>query len=385
MRGTRLGTVGAAIALGLAAAPAHADDPLPAGVTSADVEHVRHVPIRGGATSAEVVGKRLYVVGWSTLAIFDVSDPADPKPLSEVPLGFQFPHEDVDTNGRVLVLAETTLAGAPPRPADAVPAVARFHVWDVRDPRNPREVATLASNGDRSLTCVFNCAYAYGASGTILDLADPANPRVVGNWGTGKPAARGFDVTEVAPGRVLTATRPMMLLDARDDPLAPALVATGEDNVRTAHATQWPSGGHDRFMLSSVETFGKPRCDADSGPLITWDAASAAAGTIEIVDELRLSNGTAADGRPVANKLACSAHAFDAHPDFRDGGIVALGHFDHGTRFVRVGPDGRMSEVGWFMPTSGQTFQARWASEEVVYGLDLERGIDVLRYTGSTR
>ncbi|MDP9384585.1 MAG: hypothetical protein M3P50_05030 [Actinomycetota bacterium] len=369
-RYARVATVAALAGVVVAAPPAAARSL--DGVTSSNVEHVRNIPINGGATSAAVVGNRLYVVGFSTLAIFDISDPADPVRLSAVPLGLQFPNEDVDTNGKVLVLAETSLAG---------PSLqGKFHVWDVRDPANPREVATVASTkGDRSLTCVYDCTYAYGSSGTILDLADPAKPQVVGDWGTGKPVGRGFDVTEVSPGLILTSTRPLMLLDARENPLTPVLRATGEDTARTAHFAQWPQRGEDRFMLSSVETFGKPRCDSASGPLITLDAATAATGKIRIVDEFRLSNGTVQDGRPFVNKLACSAHVFDAHGGFRNGGLVALGHFDHGTRFVRVDGSGRMSEVGYFMPYSGQTFSARWATDEVVYGIDLERGIDVLR------
>jgi len=342
------------------------------GVTSPNVEHVRNIPIDGGATSASIVGNRLYVVGLSTLAIFDISDPADPVRLSEVSLGFQFPNDEVDTNGKLLVLAETSIA--------PTTAQDKFHIFDVRDPANPREVGTLPGmKRDRGLTCVLDCTYAYGASGTILDLADPAKPRVVGDWTTGKPATRGFDVTEVSPGLLLTATQPLMLLDAREDPTNPVLLATGEDTARFTHHAQWPRRGEDRFMLTSVETFGKPRCDSTSGPLITLDAATAATGKIKIIDEFRLTNGTGQDGRPVVNKVACSAHVFDPHDGFRDGGLVALGHFDHGTRFVRVDGSGKMSEVGYFMPFSGQTFSAVWATDEVVYGIDLERGIDVLR------
>ena len=354
----------------LAGAPAASAQTGP-GVSSPNVEHVRNIGITGGATSATVVGKRLYVVGWSTLAIFDISDPADPVRLSEVSLGFQFPHEHIETNGKLLLLADTTLVG--PSPLD------RFHIWDVRDPANPREIATPPNpRGDRSLTCIYNCTYAYGSMGTILDLADPANPRVAGNWAAAVPGLRGFDVTQVRPGIVLTATRPMMLFDAREDPLRPRLVAVGE-GAQFAHLTQWPRNGNDKFMLSSVETFGKPQCDAGSGPLVTWDAASAASGTIEIIDEFRQTNGTGTDGRPITNKLACSAHVFDAHPDFHNGGLVALAHFDHGTRFVEVDSDGRMSEVGYFMPFSGQTFSATWGTDSVVYATDLERGVDVLR------
>ena len=369
-----------AVALASAASPAAAQ--APAGVTSPNVEFVRNLPMEGGAASATIVGNRLYAVGWSTLAIFDASDPANPVPLSEVPLGFQFPHEDVDTNGKVLVLGETNVVGFPPPPG-APPAIDRFHIWDVSDPRRPTEIATLASKGDRSLTCVFGCAYAYGGSGTILALDDPRNPRVVGDWGTDKPTGRGFDVTEARPGLILTSTRPMMLLDARENPANPRLVATGVDPAaRMMHFVQWPQAARDRFVLSSVETFGKPRCDATSGPLITWEAAGATAGELRIIDEFRLPNGTGADGRPASNKLACSAHVFDAHPDFANGGLVALGHFDHGTRLVQVDASGKMAEVGFFMPYTGQTLAARWGSDDVIYGIDLERGIDVLRYKG---
>lgn len=363
--------VGAAVALAALAGGQPSVAAAADGVTSPNVEHVRHIPIDGGATSAAVVGKRLYVAGWSTLAIFDISEPADPIPLSEVSLGLQFPHEDVDTNGKILVLAETQLTG--PSPFD------RFHIWDVTDPANPREIASPPNpRGDRSLTCVYNCTYAYGSAGTILDLTNPANPQVVGNWLPAGTRA-GFDVTEARPGIILASTRPLLLFDARDDPRAPRLVASGEDTQRVAHFAQWPHNGNDRFMLTSVETFGKPRCDSGSGPLITWDAASAETGTLRIIDELRWANGTITDGLPLVNKVACSTHVFDAHPDFRNGGLVAVGHFDHGTRFVDVAPNGQMTEIGYFMPFSGQTFAARWANDEVVYGVDLERGIDVLR------
>ena len=89
------------------------------------------------------------------------------------------------------------------------------------------------------------------------------------------------------------------------------------------------------------------------------------------------------DGNPPANGLGCSAHWFGAHPTFDNGGIVAMGYYEHGTRFLNVDKRGKISEVGYFMPIGGNTIATYWVSNKIVYSFDVQRGLDILEYSGS--
>ncbi|MGH2734451.1 MAG: hypothetical protein ACRDKZ_02635, partial [Actinomycetota bacterium] len=104
--------------------------------------------------------------------------------------------------------------------------------------------------------------------------------------------------------------------------------------------------------------------------------------TFTVLDEWTITNGTYLDGRPVANGLGCSPHWFEEHPSFRDGGILAAGFYDHGTRFLLVSPEGKIREVGLFLPWRGSTSAVYWLTDRIVYSIDYERGIDILRYEG---
>ncbi|HWC32114.1 MAG TPA: hypothetical protein VG709_03200, partial [Actinomycetota bacterium] len=106
--------------------PATAED-LPA-VTSDNVEYLGTLTedAATGAVSAKIVGKYLYVAGWRSFSIYEISDPARPVHQSTTPLGFQLYHEDVDSNGKILVLAENLQGPA-----------ARLHVWEVTNKQTP--------------------------------------------------------------------------------------------------------------------------------------------------------------------------------------------------------------------------------------------------------
>lgn len=333
-------------------------------VTSPNVTFVATIPLdAGAATGARLLGTTLYVSGSKSFSIYDVSDPALPKPLSVTPVGFNFPAEDVDTNGKILLLN------------DEQGALGTLQVYDVSDKTAPKQIASLPNLRDHTFTCVLKCAYAYGSRGTIVDLRKPAAPRVAGSWGS-LPKNDGFDVTEVSPGMILTASRTIRLLDARKTPTRPKVVKTGTtgDN-RLIHSNRWPRQGRDKFFLVQGETPFSGVCDRDSGAIMTWDAK-----TFRKVDEFRVSNGTFVDGSPAAGAAGCTAMWFQQHPTFKDGGLVAAGFFEHGVRFLDVDRKGGIEEVGYYAPVAGATIAAYWITPEIVYAVDIEKGIDILRY-----
>lgn len=353
------------------------------GVTSDNVEHVAFIPFEvGTATGAKVVGKYLYVTSWKSFSIYDISDPLAPVQLSQTPFGFKFENENVSTNGEIMLFSEQA-------PEDAL------HVWDVEDKTNPQEIAVLQGAGSHTATCILDCKYSYGtydlvgpqgatSGATLVDLRDPTNPKELGHWNAKLKGMKIHDVTEVAPGRVLAASMPLMFVDARKDPLRPKALAYGANLEKREHSAVWPRNGKDRFLMSVFETNATPRCEAGTGAFTVWDSKYwRQTKDFRVVDEWTISNGTYTDGRPaVSAPLGCSPHWFEEHPSFKDGGLVAIGYYDHGTRFLRVSDKGKVSEEGYFYPWRGSTSAAYWITDRIVYSIDYERGLDILKYTG---
>lgn len=367
--------VRAGVAVGVAAVLAVPVAPAPgSGIASDNVRWVDTVPLEIGAvTGARRVGKHLYIGGAKGFSIYDVSTPRKPSLLSTTLTGLQFPTEDVDTNGKILLLANdqphTMLVG--------------LQVWDVEDKSSPRRLGGIAGVRDHTFSCVLDCRWAYGSRGSIVDLRDPSDPKLVASWGA-SPLSDGFDVTEVSPGLILTSTRTMRLLDARTNPAKPKTLALGytSDN-RLIHSNRWPRNGRDDFYLVQGETPFSQTCDRDSGAFMTWDARKwKRTRTFTMLDEYRVSNGTYSDGNPPANVLGCTAMWFEHHPNFHNGGLVVSGFFEHGTRFLQVDGKGRISEAGYFMPAAGNTLATYWITDRIVYALDVQRGIDILEFTG---
>jgi hypothetical protein len=80
--------------------------------------------------------------------------------------------------------------------------------------------------------------------------------------------------------------------------------------------------------------------------------------------------------------MGCSSHWFQEHPSFHNGGLVAVGSYDHGTQFFIVTPQGKLNRSGWFVPFAGETSAAFWITKDLIYTIDYSRGIDILRYHG---
>lgn len=367
-----LATLAASFSL-LAAIPAGAGPT--DGFSSSNVEYVRFVPFEvGTATGAKVIGKYMYVTSWKSLSIYDVSDPENPVLMTVPPVqfGFKFENEDVATNGKIMLFSETI-----PLPI--------LHVWDVEDKSNPVQIAELMGAGQHTTECILKCKYSYGSGGMITDLRDPANPEMVGMWGEGQPANGGHDVNEVAPGLVLTSSRPIMYLDARKNPLKPKLLAVGDDERITGgvHSNSWPRKGEDDFVLFSSESNATQTCKGTNGAFMVWDGSNyEKTKTLELLDIYQLKSGTYTDGNPAVNGLGCSSHWFQERPDFHNGGIVAMGSYEHGTRFIKISKKGKISEVGYFIPYGGSTSAAYFLNKKIVYAVDYTRGIDILRFTG---
>ncbi len=342
-----------------------AGGPTVGGFASDNFEYVTHIPFNNDTAGARIVGRYLYLTTSRDLRIYDISKPAAPALVGSAVIP-QFPpyfgEEDPDTNGKILLLNQ--------------------FVVDVEDKTNPVIVGEHDAD-QHTMSCILDCTYAYGSEGAVLDLRDPTKPKVIGDWSKVSPGGGGHDVTEVKPGFVMTSTQPLVYLDVRNNPAKPKVLALGKnDDDRFMHSNLWPNGGTDRFLLVGGETLG-PQCDENAGAFMTWDTRNwRKTHTFKMVDEYRVENGLYTDGNAPAD-LFCT-HWFETHPRYDDGGLVAMAWYEHGTRLFDISSTGKIKEAGYFIPYAGSTSAAYWANDEILYSVDYNRGLDVLRYTGKS-
>ncbi|HVM26749.1 MAG TPA: hypothetical protein VM433_03650 [Mycobacteriales bacterium] len=366
----------ALLSVGVLAAPAAAVPtavPLPTpGFASDNVEWLGNVPLHADTAGAHLRDGYMYVTSSSQLSIYDIRIPESPQLVSTVlsPQEPYFAEEDVDTNGEILLIT----------------ALDELRVYDITDKTEPVQIGSLDGVDPHTITCVLECAYAWGAEGQVFDLTDPTAPRQVAglNWnsaqGEWKRPGQTHDVTEVAPGLVMTSTGVITLFDLRDDPLAPRIIAQGAPgDKRFMHANLWPREAQDRWLLVGGETFATDCSDPKGGAFMTWDTTGwQESGTFTMADEYRPAANGVQNGDALTQTY-CS-HWFTPRPGWEDGGQLAVGWYEHGTRFLEVDEEGQIEEIGFFTPVGTTSSAAYWASDEILYVLDYTRGLDVLRF-----
>jgi hypothetical protein len=325
-------------------------------------------------------------------------------------LDVEFENEQVPTNGAVLGISgqtpSITANGVCPStyPTGSSGCLVLF---DVRDKAQPKQVATVLNAGDHTSTCILSCTYMYGSAGSITDLrsvlgSSHTATKLETNWiaylkSKGYPFYRScHNQTEVRSGIILTACDPMYVLSVRKQDGAsvtmPKVLGTADylsapdDQKRFVHGVEWAQAGTDPIMLSGGETNFQPTCENTNGAFATFRVSGTSSKpTFTFADQVRMVPGNYIDGNPPQGtyRLGCSVHWFEPQASFKGGGVVALAAYENGTRFERIAPDGKITEVGFFEPLGGGTSAPHWALDgRTVYAIDYQRGIDVLRWNG---
>ena len=367
-------------------APAPAG-PSAGGFSSDNIEWVTTVPLAMGyAEGGRKVGDYFYVpVNLQGLYIFDVSQPESPRFTGRLPMPAWWENEDVATNGKIALLSELSY----PFTYMGQQEHTLMHVVDVSNKSTPTIMATIPGGGDHTYECLYRCRWAYGSvGGGIYDLRDPSQPVMLEERWTDALPPQTFvhDVTEVRPGVVLTASSPMFLLDVRNI-RKPRILATGIPSTNSGHNVTWPNSGKDRLILTATE-YPHEVCpqewnEDNDAAFQTWDASRwKTTHTFTIRDAYRVESGNYSDGNPLlSGYYGCSAHWFQEHPSFRNGGLVAASFYGHGVKLLEVGGDGSIEEAGYFLGHGANSSAAYWISDDIVYSVDMHRGIDVLRVT----
>ena len=397
----------AAVAFGPSVeAPTTSADVAAGGFTSDIVEYVGTLPLDAGlALGATVHGDHYFVTGPRSLTIFDTANLTAGMPTlvsTTVLPGVAF-NEEPRTDGERLLMYDDLRTD--------------LYLFDVSDPENPVEVNVFdTTTRQHTWACVrvTDCSIVYSSNGMMLDITDMANPVVLGDWndvpGVEVEANQYHAIDEVAPGIVFVGSEPLYLLDARQDPANPTLIATGRmDEVgqpqfglpvggttALASRVEWPARTdgslgdveedllptHDRWGVVSVETPFAAACDDEAGPLLTYDMSRIEEdGTFAIVDTFRITDsGMYVDGKGNAHTIGCFPFAFEPHPAYSDNRVQAVAWTEHGTRFFTIGEDdGAITEIGWFVPVAGGANDPEWIGDDLVAIADTVRGVDIIR------
>lgn len=386
------------------------------GYSTCNIKWLGRLAIPGTTIGGKLIENTFFLSNFGNgFFAIDASTPENPKQLSNlrVDLGrvldgttvSAVENEDTATNGKIAILSRRPMM-------DAV-------VIDNSNPRAMKILATVPGATAHTYTCLDDCRYAYGSdTGTIIDLREPSKPVLLRNkWWDVTGGVSAHDLTEVAPGFVVVSADPASFLDTRDPanpklifslpkappPLLPAGYKPAQDGP-IGHNIVWPRQGTDRFMMGLSEGAYVGRCEVfplDGRTLYLYDTTDwQNTGKMKLQSSYTLVSGNIADttngggiegidsnGNPSTLEVGvqgCSVHWFEPHPNFSNGGLLAMASFSHGVRLLKVTEQGQFKQMGYFVPQGiASTVAVYWITDRIFYALDFINGqIDVLQYNG---
>jgi hypothetical protein len=378
----------------------------PEPLSSPNVDLVTTVP--GTFIGMRVVGKRLVATGTDGLTLFDISDPAMPKPTGVLPLP-HFENEDVSADERIAVISNDRESGSKGgllyvvSIAGPVPVLASTLNLDVNTgERGPGHIANCVGGGKHPCDLLWLTG---GNRMWVVDLSNPAFPELVGAFST--PAADGntsfgtkgksntgvvHDAERDSHGIIwVTGSGGVAGYRLTSNLLHPRLVTTsgkkGVDprvNDFILHNSQ-RSGStlfvtEEDYVDTSPEESTPGSCHGQ-GKFQTWDVSKADKRTpLRLMDQWQteVAGTPFLSGNKAPVTANCSSHWFSVQ-----GKLAAVGWYEQGTRLLDVSNPRQITQVGYWLPPNAVTWAAYWVAKDIVYTADVGRGLDVLRVKGT--
>lgn len=383
----------------------------------------------------------MYVSTLKGLSAYDISAPAQPRHLSTFEFAY-WQNEAAQLGERVvdgkpvkfiLVGLDGIYAVSPTDSSRRTSTSAKeLVVVDVTNPTSMRIRGRVqVGTSTHTVSCVNpECTHAYsagsGSTFSIIDMTDLDKPveiakpkTAVGGfaghdwdldaqgifWHVGAKGTVGFDVSNptnpvpVAGTNAAGGKAPYNNFIHHNSirPHAENFVSEGRDATGTP-ITRDAALDAGNVMLITEEDYLDPTCQGGEGSFQTWrvpyvDAQQYAGDNPDFrpaqgkIEPLDMWNTELLDSgrRSIAGAL-CSAHYFTYH----EGGFVAQGWYQQGTRILDVRDPSDIKQVGYFFTGASETWSAYWVPEydasghqtgrdtNLVYTADV-RGIDVLR------
>jgi hypothetical protein len=401
-------------------------------VTSDNVGYVTSDPGAAGISGCFMTSAPLFVTSnLESIKVYDVSEPAAPVMVGVLP-GLKFENEAMNCGERKtatgterFVMIGVDLYEVSEDLAHANVGGGELVVVDVTDPTDPYIRSRAAgTTSTHTVACIdtADCKYAYSAGDTlefsIFDLRDLDKPREVDadNAKDGvQPYASPTGGHKWNPDGAGYATHTgwngTSLWDV-ERPRHPKLITTtgkagaGEDpkfadynnfihhnsfrpNAKKFVKNAAPSVKNGNVLLVTEEDYEQTDC-TQAGSFQTWHVQKVEgkkAKQMVPLDKVELSDlGTF----NVPQYAFCSAHWFDYHPS----GIVAVGYYGGGTQFIDVRDPKNIKSYGYAAWGASEVWDAMWVPHylsngqmarskktNIVYSIDLVRGLDVYTVT----
>lgn len=375
----------------------------PEPLSSANVNLVATVP--GTFIGMRVVGKRLVATGTDGLTVFDISDPALPKPTGTLPLP-HFENEDVSADDRVAIISNDRERGSTGgmlfivNITGPVPTLASTLSLDVNTgERGPGHIASCVGAGPHPCDLLWLTG---GHRVWVADLSQPAFPVLVGAFDTPVTAgSAGFGTRgKIRTGAVhdadrddqgviwLTGSGGVAGYRLTADPLRPRLVTSSGKQGADPKVNDFILHNSKRLdrstLLVTEEDYvdtseAQPGSCHGQGKFQTWDLrGTSTRAPMRLLDQWQTEvTGTPfLSGNKAPVTANCSSHWFTTR-----GRTAAVGWYEQGTRFLDVSNPKAITQVGYWVPPNAVTWGATWVTKDIVYTADVGRGIDVLRVT----
>jgi hypothetical protein len=306
-------------------------------------------------------------------------------------------NEEVPTNGKVLAVASDFYSAS----AECLRSSRRRLRAVLRRARpgeHPSEVGAVPV-ANHTAECVLDCQWFYGRAGTIIDargVLDGSAPTVRGNWIDElrrRASTRRAATTSLRSGPGAADRLPAVRghhrqrEDARRRRRSTRRCSTRASRNAFVHSARWPRQGRDKLVLIGGETNFTGRCDGDNGEFARTARRRSSGKSKTFAGRSTTCSRPATAPTPTASRsrTTSAAPSTGSRSTRRctNGGLVALSEYEDGVRFMPGRRDGKMTEQGFFAPLGGSSSSSKWApSGDVVYSLDYDRGIDIIRWRG---
>lgn len=372
-------------------------------VSASNTKHVGHFDCAGGG-QVWVDGDYLFVGHMrppSGTTIVDISDPRNPREVAHIPVPPGWHSHKVRVQNGLMIINHERFGQD--GPADFGGGIA---IYDVSDPTKPEPISKWLTGGKGVHRYDFDGRYAYisptaegfiGNFVMILDLIDPKNPVEVGRWwipGQNVGAGEEYPWENYVPPRCHHPLRMgdllfvsywhhgMFILDISDmsEPRAIAHVNTSPSFPHPTHTClpiPQKLKGRD-VMVVADEDVAKLRPHA---PSFAW-----VYDITDITNPLSISTfqvpGLDPDGAPQPPMTGCH------QPSERFvGSVIPFAWFAQGLRLVDFADPFAPKEVGHFIPDAAEGAE-RASSNDVtiddrglIYLIDRVRGVDIIETT----
>jgi len=363
-------------------------------------EIVANVPLSFGS-DLELHGNLAFVGSYDEgMVIIDVGDPTKPRRVGKFDCGGGSQYDvQLRPDGKVAMLT-TDGSGSSCHSGQQ-----GSMIIDVSDPANPRELSFIPIKNDAgafvgSHTHTVDWPYLYVNNYPttyhkleVFSLADPRAPKKIGqlDFGDGESSIHDSFVDHRPDGRTILYAASISATDAIDvtDPSKPKLLERVVDSEVTISHQAEPDVGRDTLVVTDEFQGGgdAPSCGKVE-PLDQVVPGLPEGGDPSNIGALHFyaleRDGTIGDKTgtyniPVQqNEGGCTVHVYWMAPD-QDRLVTAW--YGRGIRVVDFKDPANAVERGHFIPTGANTWSAKPHNGYIFTG-DINRGFDVLRYTG---